>query len=124
MDLYFSHYLFNDAGNISDKTEDATGSFSDYWALLILAVALIILVSSFAINADAQPGFSTATVAVCEEISSSIYCHDEIKVICGDESYILPRTESQASCGSLKMDVLIITGAAFFTKDWKDPRYE
>ncbi|MFH1181794.1 MAG: hypothetical protein V1702_02455 [Candidatus Woesearchaeota archaeon] len=96
--------------------------------MILATVALIAVVSAIAINADieinasAQPDFSTATVAVCEESSSSVYCHDEVKVVCGDESYILPRTESQASCGSLKMDVPKITGAASFTKDWKDPR--
>jgi hypothetical protein len=92
--------------------------------VVLAAAALLAAVSSIAARADAQPDFSTATVAVCDSRFGSVYCHDEIKVVCGNQSYILPRTESQASCGRLKIDLPEITGAATFTKDWKDPRVE
>ena len=75
-------------------------------------------------NASGPINFKTMTVALCENTTAgSVRCHDEIKVICGDKEYILPKSEGQATCGSLKMNVPpIITAFAVYDKDWKDPR--
>ena len=75
--------------------------------------------------APASPvNFKTMTVAICEKNSTgAINCHDEIKVVCGNEEYILPRTARQISCGSMKMDVPSITSFEVFDKGWEDPRY-
>ena len=86
-------------------------------------------ITAFAVE-DKQPAtddgplsFKTMTVAVCEKTESeSIYCHDEIKVVCGNESYILPKESGKATCGELKVNTAPITAFAVFEKDWKDPR--
>ena len=77
-----------------------------------------------------QPGpashinFRTMTVAVCDKTSAgTIRCHDEVKVVCGDEEYLLPKASGEATCGDLKVDVPSITTFAVFDKDWKDPRF-
>ena len=75
-----------------------------------------------AINKDTA-NFKTMTVAVCEKTASdSFYCHDEIKVVCGDKEYIAPKAAGQITCGNLKAEVPSVTAFAVFDKDWKDPR--
>ena len=67
--------------------------------------------------------FKTMTVAVCERTASaSVYCHDEIKVICGDKEYILPKSADKATCGNLKIEIPSITAFAVFDKEWEDLR--
>ena len=86
-------------------------------------------ITAFAVE-DKQPAtdagpisFKTMTVAVCEKTESElVYCHDEVKVVCGNESYILPKEAGEATCGELKVNTPPITAFAVFEKDWKDPR--
>lgn len=66
--------------------------------------------------------FKTKTIAVCESAEQSIYCHDELLVICGDEEYTVPKNVSQINCSGITMKVPSITGFAVFNKYWKDPR--
>lgn len=66
--------------------------------------------------------FKTKTVALCEYYEDYVYCHDELIVNCGDEEYVLPKTEEIARCGDIKLQVTPVTAFAVFDKDWKDPR--
>ena len=66
--------------------------------------------------------FKTMTVSVCENESDFVNCHDEIKVVCGDNEYLIPKMTEQITCGSLKMKIPSITAFAVFDQDWKDPR--
>lgn len=68
--------------------------------------------------------FRTMTVAICDKnASASVRCRNEIKVVCGDEEYLLPQESRQITCGNLKMSVPSITSFDVFDKDWKDLRY-
>ena len=68
--------------------------------------------------------FKTMTVAICEKNSAdTVRCHDEIKVVCGNEEYLLPKTVDHVSCGSLKLDVPPITSFEVFDNNWEDPRF-
>lgn len=76
---------------------------------------------------DAGPvSFKTMTVAVCAKNESDelglVYCHDRVKVVCGNESYILPKEVGKATYGELKVNIPPITTFAVFEKSWKDPR--
>ncbi len=66
--------------------------------------------------------FKTKTVAICDYYESYVYCHDELMVNCGDEEYVLPKTEEIARCGGIELKVPRVTASAVFDKDWKDPR--
>jgi len=66
--------------------------------------------------------FKTETVAICEDNGDSVYCHDELMVICGDEKYVLPKEADTVNCGDVTLQVPYITAFAVFDKDWKDPR--
>lgn len=122
------------------KLKTRLGILAIMWALTIALAMLVANTNSYlslsagSITAfvveDKQPAtdvslvsFKTMTVAVCEKNESgSIYCHDEIKVVCGNESYILPKAAGKATCGELKVNTPPITAFAVFEKDWKDPR--
>ena len=67
--------------------------------------------------------FKTETVAVCEYGEDSVYCHDELQVICGEDTYIAPKDAESVNCGDIEIQVPSITAFAVFDKDWKDPRY-
>lgn len=73
---------------------------------------------------DAGPvSFKTMTVAVCEKTQmSENYCRNEVRVVCDDEEYTLPKGSENATCGELRVDVPPITGYTVFGQDWKDPR--
>lgn len=125
---------------VSEDKMDIRTRFAILALMWLLTIALALaavntnaslpFVTTAAVYRPSQPGpasqvnFKTMTVAVCDKTDAgSIRCHDEVKVICGDDEYLLPKSASQASCGSLKLDIPPITSFEVFDKDWKDPRY-
>jgi len=88
--------------------------------LIMAAPVLDVPVSS---HDTAQLNFKTKTVAICEEKSGYIQCHDELVVNCGNEEYILPKEEKTVNCDGIALQVPSITAFAVFDEDWQDPRY-
>ncbi len=94
------------------------------WAIFLAAAFLVLAMAAPAMDVplDSQPAFSTKTVAVCEYGEESVYCHDELVVRCGEDEYVLPKTEEAVSCGDVSIQVPKITAFAVFDEGWKDPR--
>jgi hypothetical protein len=90
---------------------------------LVLAFAFLAIIAITSVLAlGKQQDFNISTVAICEQGIGSTYCHDEILVACGDESYFLQKGDNEVSCGSMVLSVPQITSAAVFEGEWADPR--
>ena len=42
--ITYSYYGWSEAGNVSDTTQSATGSFGDYWSLTVLGIMVSIII--------------------------------------------------------------------------------
>ena len=63
--------------------------------------------------------FSTYTSAVCENKEDVVHCKDEVFVNCNGE---ISKLIDVAECNGIKLNIPKATGAAVFSKNWKDPR--
>ena len=52
--------------------------------------------------------FRVYTKAVCENVSGTIICHDEVFASCQGSEHLVPRKD--------------VNGTGIFSNDWKDPR--